>query len=86
MVEGGLGVPLHEHIVPLMRAKRLSKLDTSLDPVIAAMLSTLSYSAGRPMQIRWMTLNGREMTSSRDLNVTLAEKLHCTEDGRGLVL
>ena len=35
VVEGGLGVPLHEHVVPLMPAKRLSRSDESPDPVIA---------------------------------------------------
>lgn len=55
-----------------MQAKRLSNLDASLDPVIAVMLSALSDSAGRATQIRWTTLNGREMTSSCDLKVTLA--------------
>ena len=47
VVEGGLGVPLQEHVVPLMKAKRLSGLDASTDPVITAMLSTAS--ASRPV-------------------------------------
>ena len=58
----------------------------SPDPVIAAMLSTVSASAGRAMQIWRTTLNGREMTSSHDLKVTMAEMLHRTVDGRGLAL
>ena len=83
---GGFGVPLHKHIVPLMQAKRLSRLDASLDPVIAVMLSALSDSVGRATQIRWTTLNGRKMTSSCELKVTLAEMLHHMVDGRGLML
>ena len=86
VVEGGLGVPLHEHVVPLMRAKRLSRLDESPHPVIAAMLSTVSASAGRAKHIWRTTLNGRKMTSSHDLKVTMAEMLHRTVDGRGLAL
>ena len=35
VVEGGLGVPPHEHVVPLTPAKRLSRSDESPDPVIA---------------------------------------------------
>ena len=35
VVEGGLGVPFHEHVVPLMPAKCLSTSDESPDPVIA---------------------------------------------------
>ena len=69
-----------------MQGKRLSRLDASLDPMIAVMLSTLSDSAGRATQIRWTTLNGREMTSSCDLKVTLVEMLHHMVDGCGLVL
>lgn len=84
VIEGGLGVPLHENIVPLMQAKRLSRLDASSDPVIAVTLSTVSASAGRAKQTRRTTLNGRKMTSSRDLKATLAEMLHHTVDGRGL--
>ena len=77
---------LHEHILPLIQAKRLSRLDASLDPVIAVMLSALSDSAGWATQIRLTTLNGYEMTSSCNLKVTLAEMLHHMVDGRGLVL
>ena len=64
----------------------LSRVDASPDPVIAAMLSTVSASAGRAKHIWRTTLNGREMTSSRDLKVTMAEMLHRTVDGRGLAL
>ena len=69
-----------------MQAKRLSRLDASLDPMIAVMLSALSDSADRATQIRWTTLNGRKMTSSCELKVTLAEMLHHMVDGRGLML
>ena len=85
VVEGGLGVPLHEHVVPLMRAKRLSRLDETPDPVIAAMLKEVSASAGSALRTRQTSLNGRVMTSSRDLKATLASMLHQTVDGRGLV-
>lgn len=51
----------------------LSRVDASPDPVIAAMLSTVSASAGRAMHIWRTTLNGREMTSSHDLKVTMGE-------------
>ena len=64
----------------------IDRLDASLDPVIAVMLSALSDSAGRATQIRWTTLNGCKMTSSCDLKVTLAEMLHHMVDRRGLVL
>ena len=84
VVEGGLGIPLHEHFVPLMKAKRLSRLDDSPDPVIAAMLTSVSATAGLARQIRRTSLNGLEVTSSRDLKGTLAEMLHRTVDGRGL--
>ena len=85
VVEEGLGVPLHKHIVPLMRAKRLSRLDETPDPVIAAMLKVVSVSAGSATMTRQATLNGRGMTSSRDLKMTLATMLHRTVDSRGLV-
>lgn len=49
-VEGGLGVLLHEHLVSLMRAKHLSRLDMSPDPVIAAVLSTVLASASQAVQ------------------------------------
>lgn len=75
-LRGGLGVPPHDHVVPLMRAKRLSRLGTSPDPVIAAMQCWIHLT----------TLNGSEMTSSCDLKVTLAKMLHRTVDGRGLAL
>ena len=84
VVEGGLGVPLQEHVVPLMKAKRLSRLKTSPDPVIAAMLRTVSASAGLAKQTRRSSLNGREITSSNDLKATLAAMLHHSADGRGL--
>ena len=48
VVEGGLGVPLQAHVVLLMKAKRLSGLDASPDPVIAAMLRTASASEAWP--------------------------------------
>ena len=64
----------------------LSRVDASTDPVIAAMLSTVSASKGQAMQIWRTTLNGREMTSSHDVKVTMAEMLHRTVDGRGLAL
>ena len=81
VVEGGLGAPLHEHVVPLMRAKRLSRLDETPNPVIAAMLKVVSASAGSATMTCQTTLNGRFMTSSRDLKTTLAMMLHCTVDG-----
>ena len=40
VIEGGLGIPLHEHVVPLMKAKRELP-----DPVIAAILREASASA-----------------------------------------
>ena len=83
--EGGVGVPLHEHVVPLMRAKHLSRLDETPDPVTAAMLKVVSASAGSATMTCQTTLNGRVMTSSRDLKTTLATMLHRTVDGRGLV-
>ena len=80
------GVPLHEHVVPFMRAKHLSRLDASLDPVIATMLGcAVSASTGRAMQTRRTNQNGRKMALSCDLKATLAEMLHLTVDGRGLV-
>ena len=85
VVEGGLGVPLHEHVVPLMRAKHLSRLDETPDPVIAAMLKEVSASAGSALRTPQTSLNGRVMTSSRDLKAMLASMLHQTVDGRGLV-
>ena len=85
MVEGGLGVPLHEHVVPLMRAERLARLDETPDPVIAAMLKVVSASAGSATMTRQTTLNSHVMTSSRDLKSTLATMLHRTVDGRGLM-
>ena len=53
--------------------------------LIAAMLSTVSASTGQALQTRQTSLNGRVMTSSRDVKATLAEMLHQTVDGRGLV-
>ena len=85
VVEGGLGVPLHEHVVPLMRAKRLARLDETPDPVIAAMLKVVSASAGSATMNRQRTLNGRVISSSRDLKTTLVTMLHRSVDGRGLV-
>ena len=85
VVEGGLGVPFHKHVVPLMWAKHLSRLEESADPVRAAMLKTVSASAGSALRIRQTNLNGRVMTSSRNLKATLAGMLHQTVDGRGLV-
>ena len=85
VVEGGLGVPLHEHVVPLMRAKRLSRLDKTPNPVIAAMLKVVSASAKSATMTCPATLNGRVMTSPRDLKTTLATMLHRTVDGRGLL-
>ena len=82
--ERGLGVPLQEHVVPLMKAKRLGRLDASSDPVIAAMLRSASASAGLGRQTCRKSLNGREITSSQDLKATLAEMLHHSVDGRGL--
>ena len=81
VVEGGLGVPLHEHVVPLMRAKCFSRLDKTPDPVIAAMLKVVSASAGSATMTCQTTLNGRVMTSSRDLKTTLATMLHRTATG-----
>ena len=66
VVEGGLGVPLHEHVVLLMRAKRLSRLDESPHPVIAAMLEIVSARAGSATMTCQTSLNGRVMISSRD--------------------
>ena len=80
---GGLGVPLQEHVVPLMKAKRLGHLDASSDPVIAAMLRSALASAGLARQTRRKSLNGREITS-HNLKATLAEMLHHSVDGRGL--
>ena len=86
LVEGGLGVPLHEHVVPFMWAKRLSRLDASPDPVIATMLGcAVSASTGRAMQTRRTNLNDSKMALSCDLKATLAQMLHLTVDGRSLV-
>lgn len=82
VVEGGLGVTLHELVVLLVRAKRLSRMDESPDPVIAAMLKTVSASAGSALRTPQTSLNGRVMTSSHDLKVMM---LHHTVDGQGLV-
>ena len=84
VIEGGLGIPQHEYIVPLMKAKRLSKLDESPDPVIAAMLREASASADLARQTRKLSLDGREINSSTDLKGILAERLHRTVDGHGL--
>jgi len=46
LVEGALGVPLHEHVVPFMQAKRLSRLDASPDPAIATMCSISQHRSG----------------------------------------
>lgn len=81
VVEGGLGVPLHEHVVPLMRAKRLCRLDELPDPVIVAMLKTVSASCGSVLWSHQTTLNGRVMTSSNDLKAMLTTMLHHMVDG-----
>ena len=62
VVEGGLSVPLHEHVVPLTRAKRLARLDETPDPVIAAMLKVVSASARSATMTRQTTLNSRVMS------------------------
>ena len=46
VVEGGLRVLFHEHIVPLMLAKRLSRSDESPDPVIAQYQPTTARPCG----------------------------------------
>ena len=53
--------------------------------MIAAMLKVLSNSPGSATMTCQTTLNGRVMTSSRDLKMTLAPMLHRTVHGRGLV-
>ena len=85
VVEGGLGVPLYEHVVSLIRAKRLSRLDESPHPVIAAMLKIVSDRAGSATLTCQTSLNGRVMISSRNLKATLATMLQHTVDGRGFV-
>ena len=62
VVEGDLGVPLHEQVVSLMKAKHLCTLSCE--------------SAGMAKQTRRSSLDGRKISSSHDLKEALAEKLH----------
>ena len=62
----------------LDRTVRPALRSESPDPVIAAMLKTVSVSARLALRMRQTSLNGRVMTSSRDRQTTL------TVDGRGL--
>ena len=70
--------------MPLRKAKRLSRLDESPHPVIAAMLKIVSARAGSATMTCQTSLNSRVMISSRYLKATLATMLHRTVDGRGL--
>ena len=81
-VDGGLGLPLLEHEIPLMKRARIARMATSPDPVVRAMLET--PAARKVLRARQTSLNGTVVATRQGLKGVLAQQLYSSVDGRGL--
>ena len=81
-VDGGLGLPLLEHEIPLMKRARTARMAMSLDPVVRAMLET--PAARKVLRARQTSLNGTVVATRQGLRSVLVQQLYSSVDGRGL--
>ncbi len=82
--DGGLSIQSLRFQVPLMRRKRLGKLDNSDDPAVRALVGTarmksVSEKADKPLKLR-----GTIVTSGTAVRLCWRDLLIATVDGRGL--
>ena len=82
VVDGGLGLPLLEHEIPLMKRARTARMALSLDPVVRAMLET--PAARKVLRARQTSLNDTVMATHQGLRSALAQQLYSSVNGRGL--
>ena len=82
-VDGGLSIPTLEHAIPLARQSRIARIAESQDPVISAMINT--PAAIRLLKAKQTTLDGSVVATRQGLRGLLANQLHRSVDGRGLV-
>ena len=81
-VDGGLGLPLLRHEIPLMKRARTARMAMSPDPVVCAMLET--PAARKVLRARQTSLNGTVMATRQGLRSALPQQLYSSVNGRGL--
>ena len=81
-VDGGLGLPLLRHEIPLMKRARTARMAMSPDPVVCAMLET--PAARKVLRARQTSLNGTVVATRQGLRSALPQQLYSSVNGRGL--
>ena len=82
-VDGGLNIPTLENAIPLARQSWIARMAESQDPVISLMVNT--PPALKLLHTKQTTLDSSVVATCQGLRGLLANQLHCSVDGRGLV-
>lgn len=82
--DGGLEVPRLRYTIPPMKAKRMAKLESTLDPVMQAVVTGPVFLGARKRCLQAARAAGTELRCSADVRELLSTQLHASVDGRGL--
>lgn len=85
IVDGGLGIPILEHTIPLLKYNRIARLFSNQDPVVKALLTTTGAASILGPQMEPSVYRGVRVDTKEGLRALLGESLHSSVDGRGLI-
>ena len=82
--DGGLGIPLLDQVIPLMKSKHVSSLSGSDDLVMQGLFAMPVWAAFLRSQLKPGSYAGTLINDKQSLRDTLAQTLHRSTDGCGL--
>ena len=84
VVDGGLEIPRLRYSIPVMKNRRMAKLESSLDPVMQWVANSPCFLGAKVRSSKAAKVVGQTLDTGRDVQRLLANQLHTTADGRGL--
>ncbi len=82
--DGGLEIPRLRYVIPVMKNRRISKLEGSLDPVMQYVVTSPSFLGIKARSAKVAKVAGQVLDTGRDVKKLLATQLYTSVDGRGL--
>ena len=84
VVDGGLEIPRLRYAIPVMKNRRMAKLESSLDPVMQCVANSPCFRGAKARSSKAAKVVGQTLESGGDVQRLLANQLHTSADGRGL--
>lgn len=82
--DGGLEIPRLRYAIPVMKNRRMLKLESSNDPVMQCVVNSPSFLAAKTRGARAAKVAGQVLDTGKDVKRLLATQLYTSVDGRGL--